>query len=171
MTERKTDEIEAVLKAADMYDEWVDELTDKFLDGMPSYSEEDSYRIENLMHSHRQIAEMMLEAAGSDIRIHMTVKEIKPRKTARHESSELFHDKINGAIAEAVALCGEDDVEPTRMNVLKRWPYEWCPSMAHLKSWTCGTRSWCEWHVDGRADRSPDKPGVLVWAGSGVPDE
>ena len=61
----KTDEIRAMLEAADMYDEWVDELTDRFIEEMPSYSSRECYRMDNLMHSHRQVAEMMLEATGA----------------------------------------------------------------------------------------------------------
>lgn len=54
--------IEEVLKAADIRDEWVDEITDRFIDDMPAYSSREAALIDNLIHSHREIAQFMRRA-------------------------------------------------------------------------------------------------------------
>ena len=56
------DRVAAVMDSAGECDRWVDELTDRFLDEMPSYTQEDMSHIDNLMQSHRFIAEWMFEA-------------------------------------------------------------------------------------------------------------
>ena len=70
--------IQAVMECADMYDEWVDKLTDRFLDEMPSYTSEEASHIDNLIRTHREIAEMMLDAVTGKRRLGKSPEKAAP---------------------------------------------------------------------------------------------
>lgn len=66
LEERKPPTVDDVFKIAERNDKWVDHFTDRIIDEC-EYSGSEDYWIEHLMHSHREIAEMMRDAVMREI--------------------------------------------------------------------------------------------------------
>lgn len=59
--------VDDVLEIADNFDKWLDHFTDRVVDEC-SYTSQESFWLDNLQHTHREIAEMMRDAVMNEIK-------------------------------------------------------------------------------------------------------